>query len=62
MFVGFRINHIARILEAVVAVVTLGGLLTPGGRAVAKGLAKGAAVTAKEAINHGERVGNSNAS
>lgn len=48
MFVGFRINHFARILETVVAVVTLGGLLTPGGRSVARGVAKGAAVTAKE--------------
>ena len=48
MFIGFRVNHITRALEAVVAAVTLCGLLTPGGRSIAKGVAKGTAVAAKE--------------
>ena len=48
MFIGFRFNHIGRAFEAIVVILTLGGLLTPGGRSIAKGVAKGAAVAAKE--------------
>lgn len=48
MFFGFRIQHVARKLEVIAAVVTLGGLLTPGGRSVAKGVAKGTSTAVKE--------------
>jgi len=56
MFFGFRIQHIARKLEIIAAVVTLGGLITPGGRSVAKGVAKGTATAVKEVTGSwGER-------
>lgn len=48
MFIGFRVNHIGRGLEAIAATIALCGLLTPGGRSLAKGIAKGATVAAKE--------------
>jgi hypothetical protein len=41
MFLGFRIHHVARKLEIIVGLITLGGLLTPGGRGVAKSVGKG---------------------
>lgn len=48
MFIGFRINHRMRFLEAAVGTVAFCGLLTPGGRSLARGIAKGTVVAAKE--------------
>ena len=38
MYIGFRISHVARKLEILIAVLTLGGLLTKGGKAIFKEL------------------------
>ncbi len=48
MFLGFRIYHVLRKLEIIAAVLTLGGLMTSGGRSVARGVAKGTTVAVKE--------------
>jgi hypothetical protein len=49
VFLGIRIGHVLRKLEAVAGVFTALALLTPGGRAVAKTAAKSAAAAARVA-------------
>lgn len=48
MFLGFRVHHVARKLEILVGLITLGGLLTPRGRDVAKSVGKGTNVAVKD--------------